>query len=138
LKRNDEALADFDYAVSLAPDRGEAYRRRGLHYMVTKSDYDRSMADFDRAIRAEPDLGYGYRLKGLLLWHLKKYDDADRVFTAGIQRDIYFSNTYYSRATMNEERGRKTQAIADFKKALERNPRHRAAREALTRLGSTP
>jgi lipoprotein NlpI len=49
----DRALADFDQAISLAPDWAEPYVDRGTAY-TGKGDLDRAVENFDRAIRLDP------------------------------------------------------------------------------------
>ena len=50
---DDRAIADYDTAISLAPDYAEAYGRRGdAHF--NKRDYNRAIADYDAALRRDP------------------------------------------------------------------------------------
>ena len=48
----DKALADFDRALKLKPDMGDAYASRGTAWLK-KKDYARALADLDRAIAIE-------------------------------------------------------------------------------------
>ena len=50
---DDQAIANYDTAISLEPDCAEAYGRRGdAHF--NKREYDRAIADYDAALRRDP------------------------------------------------------------------------------------
>lgn len=49
----DQAVADYDTAISLDPNCAAAYGRRGDAYF-NKRDYDRAIADYDAALRRDP------------------------------------------------------------------------------------
>ena len=51
-KDPDKALADFDRALRLKPEFGDAYASRGSVWLK-KKDYTRALADLDRAIALE-------------------------------------------------------------------------------------
>jgi tetratricopeptide (TPR) repeat protein len=49
----DEALADFDAALTLAPDLAEAYNRRAMAHFEL-GDYPHALADLQEALRRDP------------------------------------------------------------------------------------
>jgi lipoprotein NlpI len=60
------ALADFDRAISLAPDSAEPYNGRGIAY-AAKNDFDHALADLTQAIRLAPSYALAFNNRGLLL-----------------------------------------------------------------------
>ncbi len=56
--RNEEALADFNKAISLDPNYGQAYGNRGLIYRKT-GKLDLALADYNKAIDARSELRGG-------------------------------------------------------------------------------
>lgn len=92
----ERALADFDKATGIDPnDRTAHYYRGRLHF--EKGDYVKAIADFDALIRLEP-LPQAYHMRGLSHYHQ------------------YMSGSAWIRQEDID------QAIADFTRALERNP----------------
>src|ERR1700692_3855672 len=49
-----EALADFDKAVELAPDKPIHYRNRAAFFALTKQ-WDKAIADYDKVLKLEKD-----------------------------------------------------------------------------------
>ena len=57
----DRAIADYDQAIRLDPDRALVYYDRGVTWHA-KREYDRAIADYDQTIRLNgPDLAEAYR-----------------------------------------------------------------------------
>src|SRR6204780_5337286 len=52
--KTEEALADFNKAISLDPNYGQAFANRGLIYRQTKR-LDQAMADYDRSLALHPN-----------------------------------------------------------------------------------
>jgi tetratricopeptide (TPR) repeat protein len=50
---HDRALAEFNEAVRIGPDRADAYANRGMAYYY-KGDFDRAIADLEQALRLAP------------------------------------------------------------------------------------
>ena len=69
-KKYEKALADFDKAIELNPNRFEAYFNRG-NLLFDKKRYDKAIADFNRVIALKSDYaeayygrGYAYHFSG--------------------------------------------------------------------------
>ena len=56
--RNDEALADFNKAISLDPNYAQAYANRGLIYRKT-GRLDLALADYNKALALDPSYAVG-------------------------------------------------------------------------------
>jgi len=57
---NTEAMADFDAAIKIAPEHGDAYVNRGV-LLLAMNRYDDALADINKGVGmplSHPDLGY--------------------------------------------------------------------------------
>lgn len=63
LGREDEALADYDKALSIDPTNVEFYDYRG-DSLVAKGDLDAAIANYDQAIRVDPTYAAAYYSRG--------------------------------------------------------------------------
>jgi len=114
----DKAIVDFDVAIRLKPDFGEAYINRGLAW-AKKHEHDRAIADFTEAIHLDPehaylalnDRGNVYEEKGNNSQAIEDYDRA-----IGMRPD--YAGGYYNRANVYNAAGDIDRAIADFGTAI--------------------
>src|SRR5579871_2448844 len=63
--KTEEALADFNKAISLDPNYGQAYANRGLIYRQTRR-LDQAMADYERALSLDANYAPAYLGRGLV------------------------------------------------------------------------
>src|ERR1700728_2411108 len=63
--RDDQALADFDHAISLDPNYAQAYANRGLIYRKTNR-LDLALADDDKALTIDADYAPAYVGRGIV------------------------------------------------------------------------
>ncbi len=66
----DEAIADFNNAISLNPKYWLAFRNRGIAW-VRKREYDKAIVDFNESIRLNPKFSATYNDRGVA-WELKR------------------------------------------------------------------
>ncbi len=62
---NEQALADFNKAISLDPNYAQAYANRGLVYRRTNK-LDLALADYDKALSIEPSYAPAYLGRGIV------------------------------------------------------------------------
>jgi lipoprotein NlpI len=119
----DHALADMNEAIRLDPNyalavffRGDLYRGMG--------DFTRAMADFNEAIRLDPNYAPAYFTRGRLSYLLGNNPAALDDFTRSIRLDAGDPAAYFNRGVSYYVIGGRTpDAVADFKKAAELNPK---------------
>src|ERR1043165_6881384 len=68
--RNDEALADFNKAISLDPNYAQAYGNRGLIYRKT-GRLDAALADYAKALTLDQNYALAYLGRGIV-YRLRK------------------------------------------------------------------
>ncbi len=128
------AIDDYNKALQLSPDSVELYIERGHVYLVSAKLND-AINDFTRALQLDSDNAYAFNERGVA--YLKKGDliRAQEDFTRAIAR-LPFADFYANRGEVFEAQGSKTEAIAEYRAALLRDPSLVAVRQALDRLGA--
>lgn len=130
-----EAIADCSASIALNPTVYLTYVVRGYAY-VARKQFNLSLVDFDKALELKPDdeLVRVYRLglrvrSGLLREAL---EDAEWLVAAKPNSGV----VWYLRGLIHEKMGRRTAALADYRKALTLNSDLRAANEGIARIQS--
>lgn len=72
---------------------------------------------------------------GLTYWAMKDYQKAYDFFDLTIKLEPDFIEAFYYRGQVNEKLNKKDQAITDYKTVIQLMPEHKAAKEALKKLG---
>lgn len=122
LANYDEAIADFDKAVNLDPQRAAIYASRANAYKA-KNDYERALANFDRAIQLDPNRKRDYLDRGRLFSSKKDWDNSIADYDMAIQLDPEWAIAYLFRANDYFSKGDSARALADYDKAIQLNPK---------------
>jgi tetratricopeptide (TPR) repeat protein len=120
------AIADYSEAIRLAPDRAEAYGRRGLAY-ARRGETDGVIADLDTALRLDPnvlspDTFQVFRSRGLASFQKGEYDRAIVDHTQEIRLTPFYADGYLHRAAAYLAKGDAGQAITEFSEAIRVEP----------------
>lgn len=78
-RKHDEAVADFDRVIDLAPRNADACDHRGSERFKLGRFVD-SIADFDRAIELDPAREAGHWKRGISYYYVRRYDDGRKQF----------------------------------------------------------
>lgn len=133
----DRAIANYTKAIVGRP--GDAYRARGAAY-ASKGDFKRAIIDYSTTllfIRMQRDASvwsdraWAYLMVGKAAQALS---DAER----SLELRPDHAPTLNTRGHILEALGRRQEAIADFRRALELDPTIQASKDALKRLGAAP
>jgi tetratricopeptide (TPR) repeat protein len=116
-------------------NRGEAYLAAG--------QYDRAVEDFDAALKVNARAVFAKLGRGKAIFAKKDYAMALEEFEQANQMMESTSGEPWPAALSkhglaNEALGRRSAAIADFKKALKKQPNLDESKEGLKRLGASP
>jgi tetratricopeptide (TPR) repeat protein len=122
----DSAIADFNAAIQINGDYGEAYINRGLAW-VNKLDYDRAIADFTAATRDGKSAFLAFNNRGNIYSEKGDYDQAIEDYSRAIRLSSDYADAYYGRANVYNELGDAEKAITDFDAAIRFKPDFLAA-----------
>jgi lipoprotein NlpI len=119
----EHALADLNEAIRLDPGYGLAFFFRGDLYRGM-GDFPRAMTDMNEAIRLDPNYAPAYFTRGRLSYMLGNNPAALEDFTKTIRFDTEDATAYFNRGVAYYViGGRNADAVADFKKSAELNPK---------------
>ncbi|MFN8498681.1 MAG: tetratricopeptide repeat protein [Anaerolineae bacterium] len=111
------ALADFDCELRSQPDDVEAILSRGAT-LVALDNKSEALASYQRAIKLAPEDARPYYNRGILRAEADP-DGAIADFTAAINRDPLKAEAYMGRGCVFRLKGRKSEALADFRTCLQ-------------------
>ena len=118
----DHGMADLSESIRLNPTYAMAFFARGDLYRGT-GDFTSAMADMNEAIRLDPNFAPAYFTRGRLSYMLGNNPAALEDFTKSIKLDAD-ANAYFNRGVAYYfVGGRTADAVADFRKAAELNPK---------------
>jgi tetratricopeptide (TPR) repeat protein len=121
LREYQNAIADFDQAITANPDYADAYVGRGAAY-VNLGQYDAARTDLDRAISLGPRIALAYYNRGLMSYFRGEFDEALIDLNRAIELDPTHVNAYRVRAETCYELGESAHAMADLDRVVSMAP----------------
>ena len=94
--RFEEAIAEYDEAIRLNPQNGQAYDNRGGSYFIL-GQHQRAIADYDEAIRLDPQNPNAYNNRGAVYFDLGQHQPAIQYYDEAIRLDPQLADAYYNR-----------------------------------------
>ncbi|MCC6493589.1 MAG: tetratricopeptide repeat protein [Pirellulales bacterium] len=117
-----EAFDDISHVIELNPQHSKAYSNRATLY-VQAGDLQRAMADYQAALKIDPQLTpalVGYAR----LCHMQgRLDEALRCFDAAIAGEGVGAEVICSRADLLVDLGRYADALQDYARAIDLDPK---------------
>jgi tetratricopeptide (TPR) repeat protein len=123
------ALADFDQALSRAPNDAAILRNRGLAWAKLK-DADRAIADFTAAIQLDPKYAWAYESRGRVWAELGDHDRAVADYSEALRLDPGDVVALQGRGLSWVATGFHDGAITDLTEALRLDPNRARAYSA--------
>jgi lipoprotein NlpI/uncharacterized protein YecT (DUF1311 family) len=117
----DEAIADFDRTLKLAPKNAGAFFARG-DLKQAKGDNAGAIADYDRCVELEPKNAAAYHGRGDSKQNEGDTDGAIADYNRCIELEPANAAAYNSRASSKMSNGDDDGAIADYNRAIELDP----------------
>jgi tetratricopeptide (TPR) repeat protein len=111
------AIADFDQAIALNPNRASAFRGRGDAYRQT-GEFDSAIADYDQAIALNPRLAAPYLDRGVALAAKGDLDRAILSFNTALRLAPADPGAHANRGLSLLAQGRGQEAKSDFEAVL--------------------
>jgi lipoprotein NlpI len=119
----EHALADMNESIRLNPGYALAHFSRGEIYK-SGGDFARALDDVDEALKLDPNFAPAYFSRGRLSYILGNNPGALQDFSKAIRLDPDDASAYFNRGVAYYVvGGRYADAVADFKKAAEFNPK---------------
>ncbi|MFF2353243.1 tetratricopeptide repeat protein [Kitasatospora sp. NPDC058115] len=121
--RDDDALADLDQAVAIAPDLPQAlaYRGRVLNW---HGHHERALADFTAALALDPEYAWALSRRGEARQLAGLAEEAMADFTAALALDPDDAWALGSRGQAHRLAGRLEEAVADLTAAILLDPEY--------------
>jgi serine/threonine protein kinase/tetratricopeptide (TPR) repeat protein len=119
--RIDEAIAELDKAIKIAPDFVAAYNSRGLAYQA-KKDVKRAIADFDKAIVLDAKNASLYNNRAVAKEAAQDHAGAIDDLSKAIGIDGSKALFYEHRAEAEQAVGKLDRALEDYGAAIAKDP----------------
>lgn len=111
------AIADFNEAIHLNPNRASLYRDRALAYRQS-DELGLAIVDYDEAIALDPGLAAPYHERGLALAAKRDLDRAILSYSTAVRLNPSDAQVRLDRGLAFLARGQAIDARADFEAAL--------------------
>ena len=121
LDRYEKAIASYDKAIEINPDKDSAWYNRGIA-LRKLGRYEEAIASYDQAIEIKPDYAVAWVGRGNALDELGRYEDAIASFDKAIEIQPDDHKAWDNRGIALGNLGRHQEAIASFDKAIEIKP----------------
>jgi len=129
-----EATRDFDSAIALNPDYVAAYMNRAESH-ASSGRYASAIEDLDRAIELAPDFAYAFYRRGVALSELGEIELAIESYNAAIDLSPGLVQAYLDRGRAYRTIGRRDEALINFARVFESNPRYPGLRSEMEGIG---
>ncbi len=123
LGNKQEAISDYDRAVSINPQAADVYNNRGLAKSALGNKQG-AISDYDLAISINPLYVEAYRNRGVAKSALGNKQGAISDYDKAIAINPQFSAAYYNRGVVKYTLGNKQEAINDYDRALAIDPQY--------------
>jgi tetratricopeptide (TPR) repeat protein len=120
-ERYAEAIADYDAAIALAPEKASLYRDRGQTYSYLKK-WDAALADLERSLELDPTDVWTWYARGFMLERLGRDAEALASYDKALELSPKNWNALDGRAKFHLAHGNNALAVADFSTLLEIDP----------------
>ena len=130
----EEALAEFDRALTLDPYNVQALYGRGLIYQADKH-HEQAIADFTAANGLTPQRVEPLLARATSYLAIDKAKEAASDLDEAVQADPNSAQAWSARGVTYERLGDKAKAFASYGRVLALRPRDEAARSGLARTG---
>ena len=129
LERDDEALANLEKALALAPENVDALRlmSRRLAALGRSEEAQQYLARLPEDLQADPEI---LLREGVDLYNQNDFEGAVEKLTAAIEGEPEWADAYYYRGLARMAASQNEAAAADFRKLLELAPDGERAEEA--------
>lgn len=116
-----EALRDFNRAISINPQNARAYTNRGVVFMYLK-DYTSAIADFSKTISLGFHFPVTYLNRGRAYYESGNYTEALNDYEEAIKNEPEFADPYINKGIVYDDIGDFPSAIESYSEAIKLAP----------------
>ncbi|GCA93838.1 tetratricopeptide repeat protein [Microcystis aeruginosa] len=125
-KEYQEAIASFDRALEIKPDKHEAWYNRGVALDIL-GIFEQAIASYDRALEFKPDKHEAWYNRGVALGNLGRFEQAIASYDRALEFKPDLHQAWNNRGNALADLGRLEEAIASYDRALEIKPDYHEA-----------
>ena len=119
-ERYEEAVAEFDQAISAASDFSDAYLERGRAYLYMETaDLDKSLADLQKALDLDASNTPVYTEISWVLYQLGRFDESIKICQTGLKDQPENLQLQFGMALALLANGQQKEAEAEYQKGLD-------------------
>ncbi len=138
LGQNDQAIADETEAIKINPESAEAHEFRGAAYFGN-GDFDRAVDDISKAISlGSQRKAWAHAVRAISLLRAGRASEGLPDIELALKLKPKNANFLETHGHILEQLGRRDDALAAYRKALEFNPQKKPSQEGVKRLQGTP
>jgi tetratricopeptide (TPR) repeat protein len=115
------AIASYDKALEIKPDKHEAWNNRGVA-LKNLGRLEEAIASYDQALEIKPDKHEAWNNRGIALGNLGRLEEAIASYDRALEIQPDFHQAWYGRGFALDDLGRLEEAIASYDRALEIKP----------------
>jgi len=112
------AIADYNAAISINPHFVDAYLSRGVAW-VKKGEYDKAIPNFDQVIQFNAQNAEAYDGRGVAWLNKGEYDKSTADFNQAIRLNAHDTVAMFHRGLAGFNQGKFTSAATDFAQKLQ-------------------
>ena len=127
----EEAIADFNHSVELAPQYPDAYLNRGIAY-ETEGSWDLALADYNRVLEIDPQDPVAYNNRGNAEAGKQQWQKALDDYEKAVSITPSFSVARSNAALVTYQLGDRQEAIRQFRNLVRKYPLFSDVRAAMT------
>lgn len=118
-KEYDKAVKSYTAAIEARPE-ATVYQKRAKAY-AAEGKHQEAINDFHQVLDRDQDSAEVWTGLGISSTETKEFSVAAAAFRKALQLDSNYAEAYYWRARMSQAQGEKENAIADFKRFIEKS-----------------
>jgi tetratricopeptide (TPR) repeat protein len=121
LENFEQAKADYNKAIEINPEYGNAYNNRG-NIKAEQADHKGAIKDYNRAIELNSQFVEAYCNRGIAKENLGDHSEALEDFDRAIELNAEYIDGYLRRGILRQDLGDYAGAIRDFDRVIEIEP----------------
>ena len=121
LENFEQAKADYNKAIQINPEYGNAYNNRG-NIKAEQADHKGAIKDYNRAIELNSQFVEAYCNRGIAKENLGDHSEALEDFDRAIDLNAEYIDGYLRRGILRQDLGDYAGAIRDFDRVIEIEP----------------